>query len=550
MEYTDYYWLNDKSRTFLQRGYLQENIEPEQRYNDISKNAEKILKIGGFANKFESYIKKGYYSLSSPIIANFGLPRGLPISCNGSVCDDSLDSIVGKVAEISMMTKHGAGTSIYSGNLRPRGSSISVGGKSSGSVHFLELFESAVNIVSQSNVRRGSCAAYLPIDHGDIEEFLQIKGEGNRIQHLFIGVCISDKWMNELITGNKENRRIWAKLIQKRMDSGLPYIFFSDTVNNNAPQVYKDKGLKILASNLCSEINLYSSSNESFVCDLSSINLLHWDKIKETDAVETLTYFLDAVMSEYIEKVKDIPFMSSAYNFAVNQRAIGIGTLGWHSYLQSKMIPFESIDAKLINSQIYKIIKDKSQLASQEMSNKYEQPSLLKGYGLRNVTTMAIAPTTSSSFILGQVSPSIEVQNGCIYVKDLAKGKFTYKNPYLQEILKDHKRDNPDTWKSILLKGGSVQHLKFLSQLEKDVFKTFGEVSQKEIVIQASQRQKYIDQSQSLNLMIPPETPPKDISNLYIEAWKLGIKTLYYQRSANPAHELSRNLLVCKSCES
>jgi ribonucleoside-diphosphate reductase alpha chain len=546
----DYYWLNEDSIKFLKNGYLEEGVEPEKRYRDIAERAEEILGIKGFADKFESYLKKGWYSLSSPIIANFGLKRGLPISCNGSLLDDSLSSILDKVREVGMMTKHGAGTSIFVGNLRPRGSPISVGGKSCGSVHFLGLFDAVVDIVSQSNVRRGSCAAYLPIEHPDIKEFLKIRSEGHPIQHLSIGVTITDKWMQEMVDGDKEKRTLWGKVIQKRCETGYPYIFFADTVNNNAPQVYKDKSLKISASNLCSEIALHSSSEESFVCNLSSMNILHWDEWKDTDAVETLTYFLDAVMTEYIEKTKDIPELNAANTFAHNQRALGIGTLGWHSYLQSKMIAFESLQAKWLNVDIHKFILEKSHAASKEMAIRYGEPPLLKGYGMRNVTTCAIAPTTSSSFILGQISPSIEPLNSNYFVKDLAKGKFTYKNPYLEKLLKEKNKNTQEVWKSILVKGGSVQHLTFLSEEEKNVFKTFGEISQKEIVIQAGQRQKYIDQAQSLNLMIPQNVPAKDINLLLIEAWKLGVKTLYYQRSTNPSQELSRNILDCKSCES
>lgn len=545
----DYYWLNEKARIFLERDYLLPKQTPEGRVKEISKAAENILKLKGFADKFEKYMSFGWFSLASPVWANFGLKRGLPISCNGSFIDDTMDSILTKVAEVGMMSKCGSGTSAYFGKLRPRGSKISSGGFSNGPINFMEMFDTITEVVSQSNVRRGSFAAYLPVEHPDIMEFLQIKNEGHRIQNMSIGVCISDKWMEEMIAGDSDKRKIWVRVIQKRFESGFPYIFFSDNVNKNAPKAYKDKGLKIFASNLCSEISLHSSNEESFVCDLSSINLLHWDEIKNSDAIETLTYFLDAVMSEYIDKSKDILFLKPARDFAINQRALGIGVLGWHSYLQSKMIPFESIDAKLLNSEIYKIIRIKSYEASQEMAKKYGEPPLLKGYGMRNITTMAIAPTTSSSFILGQVSPSIEPLNSNYFVKDLAKGKFTYKNPYLKQVLEKYDKDNSEVWKDILIKGGSVQHLDFLNEHEKDVFKTFGEISQKEIIIQASQRQKYIDQSQSLNLMIHPKTSVKDVNNLLIEAWRLGIKTLYYQRSTNPAQELSRTIFNCKSCE-
>lgn len=543
-----YYWVNEKSTKFLERGYLKENQTPQERVREIANNAERILDIPGFADKFEDYMSRGWFSLASPVWANFG-NRALPISCNGSYCPDTMDGILEKAAEIGIMTKHGAGTSAFFGDLRPRGATITAGGKSSGPVHFMELFDAVTNIVSQSNIRRGAFAAYLNIDHPDIEEFLQIREEGNRIQNISIGVCIDDEWMKSMVGGDKDKRKIWARVIQKRFESGYPYLFFTDNVNNNKPQVYKDFNLKIHASNLCSEIMLPSSPNESFVCDLSSMNLLHYEEWKETDAVEVLTYFLDSVMTEYISKIENIPFMRAAYNFAVTHRALGVGVLGWHSFLQSKLIAFESLQAKLLNVEIFKLIQQKCIKASQEMAKLFGTPILLMNYGLRNTTTMAIAPTTSSSFILGQVSPSVEPLNSNYFVKDLEKGKFTYKNPYLKDILKKYNKDNKEVWNSILVKGGSVQHLDFLSENEKDVFKTFGEISQKEIVIQAAQRQKYIDQGQSLNLMIHPKTSPKEASQLLIEGWELGIKTFYYQRGTNPAQELGRSILTCKSCE-
>ena len=494
-------------------------------------------------------MSRGWYSLASPIWANFGKERGLPISCFGSYIDDTMEEILYTVSEVGMMSKMGGGTSAYFGSIRPRGATISSGGNSNGPPHFMELFEVVTNVVSQSNVRRGSFAAYLPVEHPDVEEFLQIRDDGHPIQNMSFGVTVSDKWMKAMIDGDKEKRRIWGKIIKKRFESGYPYIMFSDTVNKKSPKVYRDKKIRINNSNLCSEICLSTGIGESFVCDLSSMNLLHYDEWKDTDAVETLTYFLDAVMTEFINKAELVPFMKRPLHFAKTQRALGIGVLGWHSYLQSKMIPFESFEANMVNIEIHKLIKKKSQDASKEMAEIYGEPSLLDGYGMRNVTTMAIAPTTSSSFILGQVSPSIEPLNSNYFVKDLAKGKFTYKNPYLESILEGYGKNNKTTWKSILVKGGSVQHLDFLTEEEKLVFKTFGEISQKDIIIQAASRQKHIDQSQSLNLMIHPSTPPRDINKLLIEAWELGVKTLYYHRGTNPAQELSRNLLTCSSCE-
>ena len=544
-----YYWLNDDSRKFLKRGYLTGDQTPEERITYIAKTAESDLKKAGFAEKFEEYMSYGWYSLSSPIWANYGMERGLPISCFGSYVDDTLESILTKQAEVGMMTKMGGGTSAYFGDIRKRGANIGTGGKSNGPVHFMELFESVTNVVSQSNVRRGSFAAYMPIDHADILEFLQIRGDGNSIQNLSIGVSVSDKWMKSMVDGDKDKRKVWGKVIKKRYESGYPYIFFSDTINDNAPDVYKDKGHTIHASNLCSEIALSSSNDESFVCNLSSMNLLHYDDWKGTDAVEVLTYFLDAVMSEFIRKTEDIPFMEAPRKFATTQRALGIGVLGWHSYLQSKSIPFESFEAKQLTTDIFRYMKRESHDASASLAKEYGEPELLKGYGRRNVTTMAIAPTTSSSFILGQVSPSVEPLNSNYFVKDLAKGKFTYKNPYLERVLDAYSKNNGPTWKSILVHGGSVQHLDFLSDHEKDVFKTFGEISQKEVIIQTAIRQTNIDQAQSINLMIHPKTPPKEVNQLLIFAWEQGVKTLYYHRGTNPSQELSRNLLQCASCE-
>ena len=544
-----YYWLNDDSRKFLERGYLTEGQSAEERIAEIAKAAQKELKMKGFAEKFEEYMSYGWYSLSSPIWANYGLKRGLPISCFGSYVDDTLEAILTKQAETGMMTKMGGGTSAYFGDLRSRGEEISSGGKSNGPVHFMELFETVTNVVSQSNVRRGSFAAYMPIEHNDILEFLQIRDDGNPIQNLSIGVTISDKWMKEMIDGDKGKRKIWAKVIQKRFESGYPYLFFSDTMNKNAPEVYQDKKMKIHASNLCSEIALSSNNEESFVCNLSSMNLLHYDQWKGTDAVEVLTYFLDAVMSEFIRKTEDIPYMEAPRKFAERQRAIGIGVLGWHSYLQSKMIAFESFEAKQLCSEIFSYMKRESYEASVDLAKKFGEPELLKGYGRRNVTTMAIAPTTSSSFILGQVSPSVEPFNSNYFVKDLAKGKFTYKNPYLEKVLIAHSKNNRNVWKTILTSGGSVQGLDFLTDEEKNVFKTFGEISQREVVTQASIRQNHIDQAQSINLMIHPKTPVKEVNQLLIFAWEQGVKTLYYHRGTNPSQELSRNLLNCSSCE-
>lgn len=542
-------WLNEDSRTFLSRGYLEEGVSAEERIEEIAQAAEKILNRPGFARKFNKYMLAGYYSLSSPVWSNFGTARGLPISCNGVKVDDSIEEILQKVSEVGVQTKLGAGTSGYFGDLRPRGTAIRGGGKADGPVHYMRLYDTSTDVISQGSVRRGAFAAYLNIDHPDIHEFLEIREPGAPIQNISIGVTISDEWMEDMITGNQEKRETWAKVLRKRKETGYPYLFFSDTVNNNKPKVLKDHNYPIWASNLCSEIALPSSKDWTFVCNLSSMNLVTWDEWKDTDAVETMTYFLDAVMEEYIKKTKGVRFMETAHNFAVHWRALGIGQLGWHSLLHSKMMPFESFEALELTEEISEFIDERSLAASKEMADIYGEPEGMKGYGERNLTRCAIAPTTSSSFILGQVSPSIEPLASNYFVKDLAKGVFTYKNPWLVEVLEAHGKNDEDTWDDILIHKGSVQHLDFLTENERNVFKTFSEISPLNVVQQAAARQAYIDQSQSLNLMIPHEAPVKDINALIIEGWRLGVKTFYYQRSSNPAQEFVRDIMTCVSCE-
>jgi ribonucleoside-diphosphate reductase alpha chain len=549
-----YYWLNEKSLNFLSQDYLPPGVSPQERIMHIAKSAQEYLKLDGFANKFEEYMSRGFYSLSSPVWANYGTTRGLPVSCNGSFICDTMEGILSSVAEIGMMTKHGAGTSAYFGAIRKRGSPISAGGESSGPVHFMELFDKTTKVVSQSNIRRGAMAAYLPIDHPDILDFLKIKAIGNPIQELSIGVCISDEWMNSLVSGKDEEKlKVWGALIKKRFESGYPYIFFSDTANNNSPEVYRNNGLRIHASNLCSEIMLPSNENESFVCVLSSMNLLHYDEWKNTDAVETLTMFLDTVTEEYIDKTKHIPYMGKANMFAKNHRAIGLGVLGWHSLLQKRMIPFESMEAKFLNTEVFSLINKKTLAASKFLAEKYGEPPLLTGTGLRVATRIAIAPTKSSSIILGQVSEGIEPIETNYFVKKSAKGSITYKNPFLIEVLKSYDQYNNTVMESILKNGGSVQHLDFLSDKEKEVFKTFDEISPKEILIQASARQKFIDQGQSINLKISNSVSPKDVSKLLIFAWQNGIKSLYYQKGVNASQLLNRKITQdinsCSSCE-
>lgn len=559
-------WITDDSVTFLQRGYLSEGEDPKERISVIAIHAEDILGMEGFAEKFYEYMSYGWYSLSSPVWANFGKKRGMPVSCFGSNIGDNIESILYTSAEVGEMSKLGGGTSGYFGNIRGRGEPVTDNGHAPGAVHFMKMFESVVDNISQGATRRGRFSPYLPIEHPDIEEFLEIGTEGFPIQDLTHAVTVTDEFMNEMIAGDKDKRRVWAKVLQRRAEIGYPYIMFTDTMNKNAPDVYKDKGVKIYNSNLCSEIALHNSEDESFVCVLSSMNLLHYDEWKGTDAVETLTYFLDAVNEEFILKLEAFrdhedrskrrifDFMERAYNFAKHQRALGLGVLGYHSLLQSKSLPFDSRETARLNAEVFKLIQEKSLAASKRLAEIFGEPEYLKGYGRRNVTLNAIAPTTSSAFILGQVSQSIEPLWSNCYVKDLAKMKVTIKNPVLKALLQELGQDTDEVWKSIKQHDGSVQHLDFLTDHQKEVFRTFFEIPQASIINQAAVRQDYLDQSQSLNLMVPPDMPTKEVNKLLVDAWQMGVKTLYYQHSMNSAQAFARkklnmNDLVCIACE-
>jgi len=543
------WWKNEESEQILNRGYLLKGETVEGAIERICSAAAQRLYKPELKEAFKEMVERGWMSLSSPVWANMGTERGLPISCFNVHVPDYIEGITHKLGEVIMQTKLGGGTSAYFGALRERGSAVTDNGKSSGAVSFMRLFDTAMDTISQGGVRRGAFAAYMDIDHGDIDEFLSIKDIGHPIQNLFFGVCVPDYWMQDMIDGDMKKRQTWAKVLESRQQKGLPYIFFTDNVNRNKPQVYKDMNLTIHASNLCSEIMLPSTEDESFICCLSSMNLELYDEWKDTNAIKLAIFFLDAVLQEFIAKSEDNHYLKAANTFAKRHRALGLGVLGWHSYLQKNMIPFEGMRAKQLTASIFSDIQERAMKASKDLAWIYGEPELLKGYGKRNTTLLAIAPTTSSSAILGQTSPGIEPFSSNYYKAGLSKGNFMRKNKYLKELLVQRGIDNEDTWRSIMLNHGSVQHLKELSAEEKEVFKTFKEISQLEIIQQASIRQKYVDQSQSLNLNIPADLPVKDVNKLLIEAWKLGIKTLYYQRSQSVSKEMVTNLVSCKSCE-
>lgn len=592
-----YWWVNEESKAVLNRGYLLRGETVEDAINRIVKAMVSYISTNNdteeqyYFDLFKEIIEKGWISLSSPIWANMGTSRGLPISCNNVTIMDSMSSISEKLAEVMMQTKLGAGTSGYFGNLRGRGAAITNNGVSSGAVSFMELFNTTMNVVSQGSTRRGSFAAYLDIDHPDIEEFLTIKDIGSSIQNLFYGVCVPDYWMKTMINEDgtypeedvKRNRKIWSKVLESRQFKGLPYIFFSDNVNKNKPEIYKALGLKILSGNLCNEAILPSTEDESFVCCLSSMNLELFDEWYQLNdpkfgrsIVQYAIWMLDAVMSEYISKLekelqeKPHSAIRASLKFAKRHRSIGLGTLGLHSYYQKINRPFEHPLNIGLNRKIFGYIKEEGDKANVELANLLGcapifnelTPEEKQKRGIvdnRCATLFAIAPTTSSSAILGQVSPGIEPFSSNFYKVNLAKGNFIRKNKYLERLLNEKlekgiiktKEELEELWADIMIKQGSVQHISedILSAEEKDIFKTFKEISQYEIILQASTRQEYIDQSQSLNLNIPPDTPPKEVNGLIIKAWKLGIKTLYYQRSQSVSKELLSNITNCISCE-
>lgn len=551
-----YWWLNDESQKMLNGGYLLKGETVEMAVERIAGSASARLGKPELKQAFTEIIENGWMSLSSPVWANSGTNRGLPISCFNVHVADDMASIGTKLSEVIIQTKHGGGTSGSFNALRGRGTEVTNNGKATGAVSFMKLFDTAMDTVSQGDVRKGAFASYLNIDHLDISEFLDIRSVGNPIQNLYTGVTVPDYWMEDMVAGDKGKRDIWAKVLKSRKETGMPYIMFSDTVNNNKPYIYKYLDISIDSSNLCSEIMLPSNKNESFVCCLSSMNIGLYDEWKDTDAVRYAIFFLDSIISEFIDKTKGLAYMDSARNFAIRHRAVGLGVLGWHSYLQENMIPFGSLEANMLSSSIFRQLKNQSMSASIELGELlgyapiFDENESFDGVKMRNTTQMAIAPTTSSSAILGQVSAGIEPFSSNLFKVGLAKGNFIRKNIKLEAILEEKGMNTDEVWNDIMMKGGSVQHIEWLSDLEKEVFLTFPEISQMDIITQASIRQKFIDQSQSLNINIPNGVSVKDTNSLIIEAWKLGVKTIYYQRSSSVSKDFVKSVVSCSSCES
>ena len=532
-------------------GYLINGESPKDAYMRVAKTVAKRLYKPELADKFFDYIWKGWLCLASPVLSNTGSDRGLPISCFGIDVADSIQDIGNKNLEMMLLAKHGGGVGIGVNMIRPAGAKITGNGTSDGVVPFCKIYDSTILATNQGSVRRGAASVNINIDHADFEEWLEIrepKGDINR-QSLNLHQCavVGDKFMRKLETGDQEARKKWGKLLQKRKATGEPYILFKGNTNKNNPEAYKTNGLKVHMTNICSEIVLHTDESHSFVCCLSSVNLEKYDEWKNTNLIYDSIWFLDGVLEEFIQRAKNMRGFENSVRSASKGRALGLGVLGWHSLLQKRGIAFEGLTAQFKTREIFSKIKIETERASRALAEIYGEPLWCAGTGMRNTHLRAIAPTVSNSKLAGNISPGIEPWAANVFTEQTAKGTFIRKNLELKKVLKKIGIDNKDTWDKILADGGSIQAIDELNgwffderarltelpggEPVKNVFKTFKEINQLELVRQAGIRQDYIDQSVSLNLAFPSEATPKWINQVHFEAWKKGIKTLYYVRT-------------------
>ena len=524
-------------------GYLYNGETPKQAYERVCYHVARRLERPELAKTFFEYIWKGWLCLASPVLSNTGTDRGLPISCFGIDVADSIYDIGNKNLEMMLLAKHGGGVGIGVNQIRPAGAKIKGNGTSDGTVPFCKIYDSTILATNQGSVRRGAASVNINIEHPDFEEWLEIrapKGDVNR-QSLNLHQCavVGDKFMRRVESGDKDARRLWGKLLQKRKATGEPYILFKGNTNKSNPSAYKKHGLKVHMTNICSEITLHTDESHSFVCCLSSLNLAKYDEWKGTNLIYDATWFLDGVLEEFIQKSKGKVGFHNSVRSAEKGRALGLGVLGWHTYLQEKGLPFEGLLSQYETRKIFSQIKIESERASRALAETFGEPLWCVGTNLRNTHLRAIAPTVSNSKLSGNVSPGIEPWAANVFTEQSAKGTFIRKNPTLKKILRKYKLDNEKIWNQILKDGGSIQGIKALDKITsgphdipiKEIFKTFKEINQLELINQAGIRQQYIDQSVSLNLAFPSVATPKWINKVHFEAWKKGIKTLYYTRT-------------------
>ena len=524
-------------------GYLLKGETPRDAYWRVANTVANHLERPEMASRFFEYIWNGWLCLASPVLSNTGTTRGLPISCFGIDVADSVADIGSKNLEMMLLAKHGGGVGIGINQIRPAGSIIKGNGTSDGVVPFCKIYDSSILATNQGSVRRGAASVNLNIDHNDFEDWLEIReprGDVNR-QSLNLHQCavVGDKFMRKLQDGDETARRKWSKLLQKRKSTGEPYIMFKGNVNKQNPDMYRHNGLKVHMTNICSEIVLHTDENHSFVCCLSSLNLAKYDEWKGTNLIYDSIWFLDGVLEEFIQRAKGKIGFENSVRSAEKGRALGLGVLGWHTYLQDKGIPFEGLLAQYETRKIFSQIKIETERASMALAESFGEPLWCVGSGFRNTHLRAIAPTVSNSKLSGNVSPGVEPWAANVFTEQSAKGTFIRKNPSLEKLLKLHKLNTDEVWDKILRDGGSVHDVDGLDDITvgkhkvpvKEVFQTFKEINQLEIVNQAGIRQQYIDQSVSLNLSFPSTATPKFIHKVHLEAWTKGIKTLYYVRT-------------------
>ena len=545
-------------------GYLLNRETPRDAYNRVCATVARRLDRPELAETFFEYIWKGWLCLASPVLSNTGTDRGLPISCFGIDVADSINDIGKKNLEMMLLAKHGGGVGVGINQIRPAGAKITSNGTSDGVVPFCKIYDSTILATNQGSVRRGAASVNINIDHSDFEEWLEIrepKGDVNR-QSLNLHQCavVGDKFMRRLEQGDQEARRKWGRLLQKRKATGEPYILFKGNTNKNNPKAYKQNGLKVHMTNICSEITLHTDESHSFVCCLSSLNLAKYEEWKDTNLIYDATFFLDGVMEEFIQRAKGLAGFENAVRSAQKGRALGLGVLGWHTYLQEKGIPFEGLLSQFETRKIFSQIKIESERASMDLAETYGEPLWCVGTGMRNTHLRAVAPTVSNSKLSGNVSPGIEPWAANVFTEQSAKGTFIRKNPTLESLLKELNLNNDKTWDKILEDGGSVQGVERLDDIlvgdhgipAKEVFRTFKEINQLELVNQAGIRQQYVDQSVSLNLAFPSEATPKWLNKVHMDAWKKGVKTLYYVRTESVLRgDIAANAMdpSCLSCD-
>ena len=549
-------WMDEISLATISKGYLLPGETVKQAYRRVANAAADRLKKPELSNKFFRYIWNGWIGLASPVISNMGTDRGLPISCYGVDTPDSIRGIGLTNAELMRLTSKGGGVGIGVSRIRPRGENITGNGRSEGVVPWCKIYDSSIIATNQGNVRRGAASVNLDIEHPDIEEFLQIrrpKGDPNRqCLNLHQCVVVGDNFMRKLEARDADAMNTWATVLKSRMETGEPYIMFKDNVNKNNPIAYRVNNLEVTMTNICSEITLFTDEWHSFICCLSSLNLAKWDEFKDTDCIQTAIWFLDGVMEEFIQKSNGKDSLVRTHNHAKKGRALGLGVMGWHTFLQQKNLPFNSIASTVHTRNIFNKIRMEAEAASMELAAEYGEPIWCKGTGMRNTHLLAVAPTVSNSVICGGISAGIEPLPANVYTFNGAKGTFIRKNKSLEAVLEAKGENKEKWWKQMLQDGGSVLGLpdNVLSAEEKDVFLTFPEINQLELVKQAAERQKYIDQTQSLNLSFDPNDSPKWINQVHMEGWKLGVKTFYYLRTDSVIKgDLGSRQADCLSCD-